>query len=231
MSSSRLPGKVLADLGPGRTLDLVLARLQAATQLDQVVLATSYSPDDEPVVAVGGEHGIEVVRGPLEDVLERFAIAAREVDADAIVRITADCPLVDPDLVDEFVAMWRREGVDYLANIVPPRTFPKGLDVEVMTREALECAAIEANKDADREHVTPFIRRHSGRFSIFGVYIEPSAASLRITLDTEDDLVALRALIAHIGPHARMRDALAAANLPTRFDVFGHRHGPPPPER
>ena len=137
MSSTRLPGKVLADLGPGTTIELVLRRLARARELAGVVVATSVDPsDDELAVAVEGM-GVPLVRGPLDDVLGRYALALGETGAQAVVRITADCPLVEPALVDRLVAGWRAGEADYVANIIEPRTFPKGLDVEVVSRSAL----------------------------------------------------------------------------------------------
>ena len=116
MSSNRLPGKVLEDLGGATVLRRVLDRLGRAEELDGVVLATSTDPSDDPVAAAGAEAGVSVVRGPLTDVLERYRLAAAEHPCDAVVRITADCPFIDPEVVDLVVARWRGGDADYVAN-------------------------------------------------------------------------------------------------------------------
>ena len=214
MSSTRLPGKVLEDLHDGRrTLDLVLERLRRAREAAALVLATSDEPADDPVAARADDHGVTVVRGPLYDVLERYRLAAAHIDCDAIVRITADCPLVDAGLVDHLVALWRSTGADYVANVREPRSFPKGLDVEVLSTEALLAAAAEAHDAADREHVTPYIRARPERFPAQGVWLSPPHPDIRLTLDTRDDLAALRALIADIGPSAELPQILRGVGI------------------
>ena len=208
MTSTRLPGKALADLGPGTTIELVLRRLGRATELAGVVVATSTDPSDDRLV--GALSGARVVRGPLDDVLGRYEAAAREVEADAVVRITADCPLVEPRLVDRLVAIWRSGEADYVANILEPRTFPKGLDVEVVSRDALETAAAEATSAHDREHVTPYVRDRPDRFPAAAVELDPPMAEARVTLDTDDDLRALRELIDAVGEKADVAEIVRA---------------------
>ncbi len=210
MSSTRLPGKVLEELGGTRVLDLVLQRLGEASELQGVVVATSADPGDDPVAGVAGDAGVPVVRGPLEDVLERYRLAAADHPCDAVVRITADCPLVDPDVVDLVVRRWREGDEDYVANVIEPRTFPKGLDVEVVSRGALDRAAAEALDPYDREHVTPYVRSRPEKFSQAAVVHEPSYGDLRLTLDTLADLEVLRALVDRVGPHARMAELITA---------------------
>lgn len=210
MGSSRLPGKALVDLGGARALELVLQRLGEARELQGIVLATSSDRSDDPVAELGAAGGVPVVRGPLEDVLERFRLAAAEHPCDAVVRITGDCPLVDPDVVDLVVRRWREGSEDYVANVIEPRTYPKGLDVEVVSEPALVAAAEEAAAPYDREHVTPFVRSRPERFPQARVAHDPPYGRVRLTLDTPEDLAALRALVSRTGVRARMDELIEA---------------------
>ena len=210
VSSSRLPGKVLEDIGGVRALELVLKRLDDAVELGGTVLATSTDRSDDPVAELGAAGGVPVVRGPLDDVLERYRLAAAEHPCDAVVRITADCPLVDPDVVDLVVRRWREGRADYVANVIEPRTYPKGLDVEVLSLAALTTAAEEALDPYDREHVTPYVRSRPDRFAQARVAHEPPYGEVRLTLDTPEDLAALRALVARTGVGARMGELIEA---------------------
>jgi spore coat polysaccharide biosynthesis protein SpsF (cytidylyltransferase family) len=219
MSSSRLPGKVLADLGPGTTLEVLARRLGDTRSLQAIVLATSTDPSDDPIAASAPRLGLELVRGPLEDVLARYELAAATQNADAAVRITADCPLVDPALVDRLVGMWRESEADYVCNTIEPRTFPKGFDVEVISRSALEAAAERATDPYDRQHVTPFIRERPDEFSQLPLYMRPEVGSLRLTLDTEADLEVLRQTFDKIEPDADLRTVLAAIGFDSEIEI------------
>ncbi len=210
VSSTRLPGKVLEDLGGTRVLDLVLERLGQTRELQGIVVATSSDPGDDSVGQLAAEWRAAVVRGPLEDVLERYRLAAGQHPCDAVVRITADCPLVDPDVVDLVVRRWREGDEQYVANVIEPRTYPRGLDVEVLSRGALEAAAAEARDSYDREHVTPYIRSRPGRFPQAALRHDPPYGDVRLTLDTPADLESLRALVAKVGTGARMEQLIAA---------------------
>ena len=210
MSSSRLPGKVLQGLGGVPVLELVLRRLGEARELQGVVVATSVEPGDDPVDRVAAAAGAPVVRGPLEDVLERYRLAAERHPCDAVVRITADCPLVDPDVVDAVVRRWREGGEQYVANVIEPRTYPKGLDVEAFSAAALATAAAEARDPYDREHVTPYLRSRPERFPQARLAHDPPYAGVRLTLDTSEDLKALRALVERVGADARMHELIDA---------------------
>jgi len=201
---------VLADLGPGTAIELVVRRLSRAQELSGLVVATSTDASDDALVTALSAGGTRVFRGPLEDVLARYALAAGEVESDAVVRITADCPLVEPALVDRLVAMWRAGDADYVANIIEPRTFPKGLDVEVVSRRALDAAHAEATADDEREHVTPFIRARPDRFPAAALELEPPMPDARVTLDTPEDLEALREIIARVGDEAGLDEIVDA---------------------
>ncbi|WP_029010442.1 cytidylyltransferase domain-containing protein [Azospirillum halopraeferens] len=169
IGSTRLPGKVLMEAAGAPLLAHHLNRLRRCRSVDAVVLATTVRPDDDPVADLAGRLGVAVFRGDEADVLGRFAGAAAMADADVVVRVTADCPLIDPVLVDRAVALFhagraRTPPVDYVA--IDTTRFPRGLDAEVFTRAALDTAAAEATDPAEREHVTPFLYRRPDRFRL-----------------------------------------------------------------
>jgi len=214
MSSTRLPGKVLAALDGTSTIELLLQRLRRSDELDHGVVATSTDASDDVLARTVERLGVPVVRGPLLDVLERYRLAAEIAGGDAIVRLTADCPLMDPEVVDRVVRRWRTTDADYVSNTRPPRSFPDGLDVEVLSRGALEAAAAEATQAPDREHVTAYVSSRPGRFRQAGIRLDPSHGDLRITLDTPEDLAVIRGFVERHGPELRLRDILADAGDP-----------------
>jgi spore coat polysaccharide biosynthesis protein SpsF (cytidylyltransferase family) len=195
MGSSRLPGKVLMDLAGRPMLDRVLRRARRATLLDDAVLATSTLPQDDPVAAQGRSLGVDVFRGDAEDVLDRFRAAAMTRRADTVVRVTADCPLIAPDLIDAVVTAFRKAAppVDFASNTLR-RTYPRGLDVEVATMAALDRAWREADKPAERAHVFPYVYGHPEIFRLENVAGEEDVSAMRWTVDTEDDLRFVRSV-------------------------------------
>jgi spore coat polysaccharide biosynthesis protein SpsF len=198
MSSSRLPGKVLRPLDGRPVLEWVL-RAATASSVDAVVVATSVDASDDPVAALGARHpGVRVHRGPLDDVLTRFTGALVGDSAQGVVRLTADCPLLDPALIDLVVRTWRASpGVDHLTT-TNPRCLPRGLDIELVSRRALEQVALEA-EGPDRVHVTSAVYRQPERFSTLGLVMHPDASDLRVTLDTPQDAALLDGLVALLG--------------------------------
>ena len=148
--STRLPGKVLMDIGGRPMLARVVERCREAKSLEGVVVATSVLPGDDPIAELAATSGWLCVRGSEDDVLDRYHQAATAVDADEIVRVTADCPLIDPAIIDLVLGTLRESGADYAANTVAPRTYPRGLDTEAFTRAALETAWREAEAEAQR---------------------------------------------------------------------------------
>src|SRR5580700_5053330 len=199
MSSTRLPGKVLLDLAGEPMLARVVARTQQAKSIDRTIVATTVEPEDEPIVALCRARRWAVSRGSRDDVLDRYYQAAVADGADPIVRITSDCPLIDPEIIDRVVA--RLDGtVDYASNINPRRTFPRGLDVEVFTFAALSAAWRDDREATGREHVTPFLYRHPERFRIALVESEkPEAACHRWSVDTPEDYELMRRIYSHFG--------------------------------
>lgn len=212
MSSTRLPGKVLTRLGPATTLELIARRLEGVTGAAAVAIATSTGADDDRVADNAEELGLPTIRGPLDDVLERYRLAGEQLACEGIVRITADCPLVEPAVVDRLISMWREDSaLDYAWNARTPRTFPDGLDVEVVSRSALEAAARETSEPYDREHVTPFVRDRPERFPQRSLRLEPPARAIKLSLDTPEDLEAIRAFLERAGPDATLAEIAAAA--------------------
>lgn len=210
MGSTRLPGKVLLELAGAPVLRCVMNRLGRARTLDALVVATTVRPEDDALEAECRRSGWTCFRGSEEDVLDRYYQAALAHDADEIVRVTSDCPLIEPKIVDEVVTALRESGADYAANILPPRTFPRGLDVEAIRFAALERAWREDTDPARREHVTPYLYRHPERFRLHGVTGEGDHSHQRWTVDTPEDLAFVRRIYEHFG-HDRFswRDALA----------------------
>ncbi|MFP5021075.1 cytidylyltransferase domain-containing protein [Pseudonocardia phyllosphaerae] len=193
--STRLPGKVLRDLGGRPVLDRVVDAARAADGVDRVVVATSVAPGDDAVAERAASLGVDVVRGSEDDVLARFVQAADEFPCDAVVRLTADCPLLDPALITLVAATWRSAPEhDYVATTLI-RTLPRGLDVELATVAALRELATTA-AGHDRIHVTSGLYGDPDRFHCLGLVVAPAANDLRVTLDTAEDLAALQDLVA-----------------------------------
>jgi glutamate-1-semialdehyde 2,1-aminomutase len=193
--SSRLPGKVLADLGGRPMLAFLVERLQRCQAVDQIILATTDQPEDDALVALGSSLGLRIVRGSEQDVLARFALAAESTDASILVRITGDCPLLDPVLLGEMIANFQQQDVDYFSNCLPP-TYPDGLDIEVFTSAALLRAHRECTDPAQREHVTPWIRE-SGHFRLGSKSHHVDLSGLRWTVDEPEDLQVIRSVANH----------------------------------
>lgn len=199
MSSQRLPGKVLADLGGRPVLGLLLDRLARATELDAIIVATSDDPSDDPIVDFCERRQISVHRGPLMDVLKRYRQAADRAEAEVIVRVTGDCPLIDPDVVDALVRFAAEHGFRYAGL---GGEFPHGLDCEIFSQEALHEADGRATDAYEREHVTPYMKNRPHEFPTRP--FEPIRGMLeeRWTLDYEEDLLLLRALVDALGESA-----------------------------
>ncbi len=193
MGSSRLPGKVLTDLGGETVLARVVRRLERSRQITRIVVATTGASADQAIVSECERLQVPCFRGSEDDVLDRYYQAVRSHPADGVVRITSDCPLIDPELVDETIRVFTEENADYASN-VSPRTYPRGLDVEVFTSAALERAWREARQPYEREHVTPFFYEHPEMFRLASVSGEVDYSRYRWTLDTPGDLELLRAI-------------------------------------
>lgn len=201
MSSTRLPGKVLKDLAGQPMLARVVTRLSRAKGLTNTVVAITTSAADDTIESLCHQRGWPCFRGSEADVLDRYYQAAAAYDADVVVRTTSDCPLIEPTIVgwaiQEFLQ--RRPKIDYVSNIAPERTFPRGLDAEVVAFEALRQVWERVRDAASREHVTLHIRRHPERFRIHNLRSDVDYSYMRWTVDTPEDLRFVRAVYDRIG--------------------------------
>jgi spore coat polysaccharide biosynthesis protein SpsF len=198
MGSERLPGKVLQDIAGKPMIDRVVERVQACQSVDGVIVATSTSSTDDVLAQHCRGMGVHVVRGSENDVLSRYALAAEKYRCENVVRITSDCPLVDPGIVDQVVReVTENPGVQYACNFFPHRLFPRGLDAEVVTAETLLQINAQANDPRHREHVTLMIYEQASRFNIASVSNRLDHSHLRWTVDTEQDLMLVRKIYAH----------------------------------
>ena len=195
MGSSRLPGKVLKDLEGETMLARVVQRLSRASLIDETLIATTDRPADDAIVAECRRCSVPVFRGDQEDVLDRYFRAAQFTKAEAVVRITSDCPLIDAEVTDRTIAAFLKEMPDYASNF-QVRTYPRGLDTEVMTVQALERAWRSGNQPYQRAHVTPYIYEHPAEFNILSVTGDADFSQYRWTVDTPDDLEFVRAVYA-----------------------------------
>lgn len=208
MASSRLPGKVLMDVGGRTMLSAVLERALRARSLHRLVVATSVSRGDDAIVEECRACGVPVFRGSEHDVLDRFVGAVRHFPADAVARITADCPLLDPQVVDETVSAFQEGLPDYASNSLDPG-YPRGLDVEVLSLKALERAWREASRAYDRAHVTSYIYSHPEIFRLLSVRCEGDFSQFRWTVDAMEDLDLVREIRRRLPEDFGWRDCLA----------------------
>ncbi len=195
MTSTRLPGKVLKEIAGKPMLDWVVGRARRAKTVDEVLVATTIEPADDLIAEHCSRQGYSIYRGSRDDVLDRYYQAAKLHQAGTVVRLTADCPLIDPGLIDQTVQAFYQAGVDFAANRLPPpfhRTFPIGLDVEVCSFSALERAWKEAIRTFEREHVMPYLYEEPGRFRVLTLDHDPDYGALRWTVDTPEDLEVVR---------------------------------------
>lgn len=199
MGSTRLPGKVMLPLLGEPILSRVMRRSARARTLDAVVVATTTLPEDDAIVALAVAEGWPVERGSETDLLDRYLVAARAHAGEVIVRITSDCPLIDPDVIDRTVLAFRAGAVDYASNTLAPATYPRGLDVEVVGRAALERAGREDRDPAWREHATPYIYRHPELFRLLRVPAPDDRSDQRWTVDTPEDLELVRRIYEDLG--------------------------------
>lgn len=218
LGSSRLPAKVLKDIGGITLLELHLRRLKQSRLINKIVVATTLEDGAESICNIATASGLEYYQGSLEDVLDRYYKAASPFKPDYVVRITADCPLLDASVVDEVIEAAVDNKLDYVSNGLE-RTFPDGLDVEVFTFTALEKAWKEASLLSDREHVTPYIWRNSSfkggsLFTSKNIFCNKSLGDFRLTVDEPADLTVIRELVERIGndrPWMEYIDLLEAA--------------------
>tara|TARA_B100002003_G_scaffold217020_1_gene216970 strand:- start:846 stop:1601 length:756 start_codon:yes stop_codon:yes gene_type:complete len=186
MSSTRLPGKVLKTILGRPMLELQIERIQRCKTLDQIVVATSTEPEDSALVTLCQNMGVAYYTGSLTNVLDRFYQAAKRYRADHIVRLTGDCPLIDPVIIDGLVNFYLDQGCDYASNSRPP-TLPDGLDGEVFSFHVLESAWKKADDPFHFEHVIPYILSHPEHFTLANYEYKTNYSALRWTVDHPED--------------------------------------------
>lgn len=213
MTSTRLPGKILEAVAGKPLLYHVVSRARQAHTLNLVAVATTDRPTDDQVAQYCDSAGISYFRGSEDDVLDRYYQAAKYFNADVIVRLTADCPLLDPAVIDKVVRAFHSGDYDYVSNTIEP-TYPDGLDTEVFRYAGLEKAWKEATQASDREHVTPYIAEQHRLFKLANVRHDNDLSDLRWTVDWPQDLEFLRRVYDYLGPEPSfgMTELLALLN-------------------
>lgn len=206
VGSTRLPGKVLMPLGGRPMVVQVLDRARLIAGVHEVVAAVPDLVEDDALAEAAAAAGAKVLRGPADDVLERYSRAATASSADVVVRLTADCPLLSPQVSGLVLDQFR--DCDYASNTLR-RSYPRGLDTEVFGAQALDVAAREAVDPAEREHVTPFLYRRPERFRLREVVDATDRSAMRWTVDTPDDMALARAVYDALGSRFEMDDVLA----------------------
>lgn len=214
MGSTRLPGKVMMDICGKPMVDHVIDRAKRSTRADDVAVAIPDLAADDVLAQHLDTLEVMVVRGSADDVLARYTKAADESRAEVIVRITCDCPLIDPAIVNEVISAFREGGVDYCSNTLE-RTYPIGMDTEVFSREALERAHAEATEPDEREHVTPYIWQHPERFRLRNVMApeEFTWPELRLTVDEGADREMVSGVLAATVGTGSLGDVFLALRL------------------
>ena len=223
MGSTRLPDKVLRKIGDKPMIQLLLERLSLSKMIDEIVVATSIDKRNDELGSVVKHLGYKIFHGSETDVLSRYLETAKSVDADIIIRITGDCPLIDPFLVDQCIERFLAEDVDYLSNNQPP-TFPDGLDTEVFSYQALERSASEATSSYDREHVTPFLRNDIGTRR-GQVLSKTDYSSSRWSVDEKADLTVVQNVFQFFAPRVDFGWLEVIELERKRLDLFKANYG------
>ncbi len=203
VGSTRLPRKVLLRLGSQTVLSRIVDRVRRSTRVDDVVVATTHEAADDAIVEECRRCNVRVVRGSEHDVLARFHQAAIVARATEIIRVTADCPLIDPLLIDQVILQYQMRkntgnAVECVSN-TRPRTYPQGLDLEMFSMRALQLAHQEATTKYDREHVTPYFYQHPERFCVASITQPVDQSAQRWTLNEPTDFVFFQAIFKHFG--------------------------------
>lgn len=203
MGSSRLPGKVLMDIAGKPMLWHVVNRVKHAKKLDDVVVATTTLKEDKKILDWASSIGIKSYAGSEKDVLDRYYQAAKKYEADIVVRITADCPLIDPKVIDEIVGFFLNNDFDYASNTIKP-TYPDGLDTEVFSFNSLQKAWEEAKLASEREHVTPYIKKNDNLFKTKNFENNVDFSDMRWTVDEKCDLEFIREIYGRLYKNNRI---------------------------
>ncbi|MDP8237690.1 MAG: glycosyltransferase family protein [Candidatus Hatepunaea meridiana] len=208
VDSTRLPNKVLAEIEGKPMLWHVVNRVGKSSLINQTIVAIPKDAANDRLAEFCESHNIQYFRGSNDDVLDRYCQAAKFYKSDVIVRITADCPLIDPEVIDKVVTVFLKNDYDYVCNTLPP-TYPDGLDTEVIDRNALNVAWRNAELKSEREHVTPYILNNPDLFRIKDVRHDIDLSNLRWTVDEPEDLEYIRNVYRKLGPSSyNMADVL-----------------------
>lgn len=196
MASTRLPGKVLKEVMGKPLLEYQIERLKRVKAADTLIIATTINQTDEPIIDLCNHLSVKYFRGSEENVLARYYYAAKESKADVIVRVTSDCPLIDPKIISQIIEFYIHNypKYDYVSNTLE-RTFPRGMDTEVFSFESLEQAFNESTKNPEREHVTPFIYQNSQRYKLKNINYISDVSKYRWTVDTPEDFELIRLIL------------------------------------
>ncbi len=204
-SSTRLPGKVLREINGRPMLSYMMERVDAAKNIDKVALATSIDSSDDPIEELCRKDNVLYYRGSLDDVLDRYYQTALRLKADTIVRLTGDCPLIDPKMIDDMVDVYKNSNYDYVANTLPPKwTVPEGMDIEVFSFKNLKRAWSEAKKPSDREHVTFYFWNNPELFSVSRYNLKTDLSAYRLTVDYPEDFEVIEAIFTALYPKKRI---------------------------
>jgi len=221
MTSSRLPGKPLLTAAGAPMLEHLVRRLKAVPSIDAIVLATTVNAADAPLVELASRLGIFVFRGDEHDVMQRVIDAAASAHADVVVEITGDCPIIDPEVVEQTIRMFKANHADYVSN-AHVRSYPDGMDTQVFTLDTLKRSAQMTDDPLDHEHVTLHIRNHPELFTHLHLVAPPEMhwPELGLTLDERSDYELLKKIIEHFDAHTPLFSCLDAVRLLRQFPEF-----------
>lgn len=218
VGSTRLPGKILKEICGKTILHHEIDRLKKCKEIDEIVIATTDKEDDDKIVNEAKKLSVKYFRGSENDVLSRFYYSAKENNADIIVRVTSDCPCIDYEILDKmliyFKEKYKEKQVDYLSNTIK-RTYPRGYDIEIFTFSALEKSYINAEKEYEREHVTPYIYDKTNNFLKLSFENKEDYSEYRVTLDTIEDFIVIKNIFENLyykNPYFKLNDVVQYLN-------------------
>lgn len=223
MGSTRLPGKTLKQIGDKSLLEILLERLKNVTRASNLCVLTTQKKEDDAIVRFCEKKSIFCFRGPDEDVLSRYSLCAQQRKPSRIVRITGDCPLIDPAVVDTVITAYSPE-YDYVSNTLT-RTYPRGMDVEIFSYEALQKASSLAKTPSEREHVTLYMYQHPESFRLLNVASDQDFSHLRLTVDTQEDFEVVKRIFEHLypkNPRFTLQDIIAAVKIHPEWITNAH---------
>lgn len=227
MTSTRLPGKVLKTVLEKPLLEYQLERVSRSKLIDEIVVATTINKSDDPIIKLCHKLGVLTYRGSEEDVLSRYYEAAKQFNADVIVRLTSDCPLIDPEIIDQVIKLYitQKDVLDYVSNTLI-RTYPRGLDTEVFSFRALQVAYEKARLKSEREHVTAYIYKNPDKFQLKNLSYVRDLSKHRWTVDTKEDLELIKQILESLYTNNQMftmKDVLCLLDKnPSLFYINAH---------